>query len=67
MNRITMAMVLMVVVAGLAVAGGGTEETKSFVLTYQQGEVAEHPQGVCMDKFAEKIEELSGGQIKVEK
>lgn len=67
MNRITMAMVLMVVVAALAMAGGGTEGAKSFVLTYQQGEVSEHPQGVCMDKFAEKIEELSGGQIKVEK
>lgn len=67
MKRITIATAIMLVAAALAVAGGGTEQAKSFVLTYQQGEVAQHPQGVCMDKFAEKIEELSGGQIKVEK
>lgn len=38
---------------------------KSFVLTYNQLENEEHPQGVTETKFAEKIEELSDGQIKV--
>jgi tripartite ATP-independent transporter DctP family solute receptor len=63
-------MIIMVTAACLVWAGGKAEETgtaKSFVLTYQQGEVAGHPQAVCMDKFAERIEQLSGGQIKVEK
>lgn len=41
-------------------------EAKSFVLKYNILEPAEHPQGIAMLKFAEKIEELSGGQIKCE-
>jgi len=66
MKKIILAMVFMVVIAAFVMAGGGTEEAKSFVLKYNQLEPAEHPQGVTETKFAEKIEELSGGQIKVE-
>ncbi|OQB25875.1 MAG: Sialic acid-binding periplasmic protein SiaP precursor [Firmicutes bacterium ADurb.Bin182] len=40
-------------------------EAKSFVLNYSILEPNEHPQGICMLSFAEKVEELSGGQIKV--
>ena len=67
MKKIIMAMVFMVVIAALAMASGTDEgEVKSFVLKYNQLENEEHPQGVTETKFAEKIEELSGGQIKVE-
>jgi tripartite ATP-independent transporter DctP family solute receptor len=66
MKKIIMAMVFMVVIAAFAMASGDTEEAKSFVLKYNQLEPEEHPQGVTETKFAEKIEELSGGQIKVE-
>lgn len=66
MKKIIMAMVFMVVIAAFAMASGDTEEVKSFVLKYNQLEPEEHPQGVTETKFAEKIEELSGGQIKVE-
>ena len=66
MRKIILAMVFMVVVAAFVMAGGGTEEAKSFVLKYNQLEPEEHPQGVTETAFAEKIEELSGGQIKVE-
>jgi len=69
MKKIIMAMVFMFVIVALAMAGGKgekPEEAKSFVLKYNQLEPEEHPQGVTETKFAEKIEELSGGQIKVE-
>jgi len=42
-----------------------TGEVKSFVLDYNQLEPPEHPQGVTLTRFKEKIEELSSGQIKV--
>ena len=64
-----MAMVFMVVIVSIAAASGESEksgEAKSFVLKYNQLENEEHPQGVIETKFAEKIEELSNGQIKVE-
>jgi len=69
MKKIIMAMVFMAVIVAFAMAGGKgekPEEAKSFVLKYNQLEPEEHPQGVTETKFAEKIEELSGGQIKVE-
>lgn len=66
MKRIIVAMILVTVVALCAMASGEQEEAKTFVLKYNQLEPEEHPQGVTETKFAEKIEELSGGQIKVE-
>ncbi|UCF99539.1 MAG: DctP family TRAP transporter solute-binding subunit [Spirochaetaceae bacterium] len=66
MKKIIMGMVFMVVVAALVMAGGAAGKGESFVLKYNQLENEEHPQGVTETKFAEKIEELSGGQIKVE-
>jgi tripartite ATP-independent transporter DctP family solute receptor len=69
MKKIILLMVFLVVIVALAMAGGKgekMEEAKSFVLKYNQLEPEEHPQGVTETKFAEKIEELSGGQIKVE-
>ena len=66
MRKIITAMVIMVIIAGLAMVSGCKPKAKSFVLKYNQLEPQEHPQGVTETKFAEKIEELSGGQIKVE-
>lgn len=43
-----------------------TPEAKTFKLTYNILENNEHPQGITMNTFAEKIEELSGGQITVD-
>jgi tripartite ATP-independent transporter DctP family solute receptor len=60
-------MVFMVVIVAFAVASSGTEQgADSFVLTYSQLEPEEHPQGVTQLMFAEKVEELSGGQITVQ-
>jgi tripartite ATP-independent transporter DctP family solute receptor len=69
MKKIIVAVIFTVVIAALAMAGGQgakAEEAKSFVLKYNQLEPEEHPQGVTETTFAEKIEELSGGQIEVE-
>ena len=66
MKKIITAMVIMVIIAGLAVVSGCKPKAKTFVLKYNQLENEEHPQGVTETKFKEKIEELSGGQIKVE-
>ncbi len=69
MKKIIIAMIFIVVIVAFAMAGGKGEkpgEAKSFVLVYSQLEPEEHPQGVTQLKFAEKIEELSGGQITVE-
>jgi tripartite ATP-independent transporter DctP family solute receptor len=41
-------------------------EAETFVLKYSHLENEEHPQGVITMTFKKKIEELSGGQIKVE-
>jgi TRAP-type transport system periplasmic protein len=68
MKKILLTMLFLTVVAALAMAGGEVEETKdakTFVLTYNQLEPEAHPQGVTQARFAEKIEELSGGQITV--
>lgn len=64
-------MLFLAVIVSFVLAGGQGEKegeaggAKTFVLTYNQLEPIEHPQGVTMVKFAEKVEELSGGQIKV--
>jgi tripartite ATP-independent transporter DctP family solute receptor len=41
------------------------QAAKSWVLKYNQLESPEHPQGVTQAKFAQKVAELSGGQITV--
>jgi len=68
MKRILLAAFCMIVVASFAMASGqsGATTAKSWVLKYNCLEVAEHPQGVTETKFAEKIKELSGGQITVQ-
>ena len=76
MKRILSVLVLLAVVVSFATAGGQGEkpaaaaapkaEAKSFMLKYNQLEPPEHPQGVTQAAFAKKIEELSGGQIKVQ-
>jgi TRAP-type C4-dicarboxylate transport system substrate-binding protein len=59
--------VLLLVVTVAFVTAGGQEEKKaqSFELTYNQLEPPTQPQGITQLKFKEKIEQLSGGQIKV--
>lgn len=69
MKKIILAMVFLAVIAVFAMASGASESpvaAKSFVLKYNQLEPPEHPQGITQLKFAEKVAELSGGQIKVE-
>ncbi len=58
----------MVCVLFTATAGGTGESDgdKKFVLTYNQLQSETHPQGITETKFAEKVEELSGGQITVD-
>jgi tripartite ATP-independent transporter DctP family solute receptor len=68
MKKVLWAMVFMVVIVSFAMAGGQsetTEQAKSFVLSYNQLENETHPQGITETKFAEKIKELSGGQITI--
>jgi TRAP-type transport system periplasmic protein len=69
MKRILLALLAMVVVASFAMAEGQTGvagEAKSWVLKYNQLEAPTHPQGVTQAAFAQKVEELSKGQIKVQ-
>jgi TRAP-type transport system periplasmic protein len=67
MKRILLAAVCMVVIATFAMASGqGDTMAKSVVLKYNQLENPEHPQGLTQSAFAKKIEELSGGKIKVQ-
>jgi len=66
MKKIILGMVFMVVIVAFVMAGGGTDGAKTFVLKYNQLEPEAHPQGVTETAFAKKVEELSGGQIKVE-
>ncbi|MBU8913648.1 MAG: TRAP transporter substrate-binding protein DctP [Spirochaetales bacterium] len=63
MKKVVLAMVLMVAIVAFAVATSEVEESESFVLTYNQLEPEEHPQGITQVAFGEKIAELSGGQI----
>ncbi len=64
MKTVILAMVCMVFI--VAEATGQGIPSKSWVLKYNQLEPPEHPQGVTETAFAKKIEELSGGQIKVQ-
>jgi tripartite ATP-independent transporter DctP family solute receptor len=69
MKKILLAAIFVVAVVSLATATGQSEkaeEAKTWVLKYNQLEPPEHPQGVTQSRFKEKIEELSGGQIKVQ-
>ena len=66
MKKVVLAMVLMVVIVAFAMATSEIEEAESFVLTYNQLEPEAHPQGITETAFAEKVEELSGGQITVQ-
>ena len=69
MKRFLLAAVCLVVVAAFAMASAQSEAAaaaKTFVLKYNQLEPPEHPQGITQSAFAKKIEELSGGQIKVQ-
>lgn len=68
MKRLLLVLVAVFVVASFAMAEPQSDNTgaKSWVLKYNQLEPPEHPQGVTQAAFAKKIEELSGGQIKVQ-
>jgi tripartite ATP-independent transporter DctP family solute receptor len=69
MKKVALAMALLVVIAALAMAGGQGDTgggAKTWVLKYNQLENETHPQGITETKFKEKIEELSGGQIKIQ-
>jgi len=69
MKRFLLATVCLAVVAAFAMASVQSEAAaaaKAFVLKYNQLEPPEHPQGITQSAFAKKIEELSGGQIKVQ-
>ncbi len=50
---VSMFIILMMIMVIMA-----TGEAKNFVLSYNQLEPEEHPQGVTLTKFKEKIEEL---------
>lgn len=65
MKKWMILVVLACAALSLVCGGGKTEEVKTFVLTYNQLEPPQHPQGITQAKFAEKVEQLSGGQIKV--
>jgi tripartite ATP-independent transporter DctP family solute receptor len=59
------ALVFLIVVVTLGLATCARKEAKNWVLSYNQLENQEHPQGITETAFAKKIEELSGGQITV--
>jgi len=64
-TKIMILAMVCIVFIGAEATGQGTQ-AKSWVLKYNQLEPPEHPQGVTETAFAKKIEELSGGQIKVQ-
>lgn len=73
MKRSLWIAILLIAGFSLIMAGGQGESgagkaqaAKPFVLKYNQLEPEAHPQGVTEKAFAEKIAELSGGQITVE-
>jgi tripartite ATP-independent transporter DctP family solute receptor len=67
MKRIIMLMIFLVAITALVMVGcAKKEEAQTFVLKYNQLEPEDHPQGVTETAFALKVEELSGGQIKVQ-
>lgn len=62
MRKLIVSMFIIMMLVMVFMAAG---EAKNFVLDYNQLEPEEHPQGVTLTKFKEKIEELSGGTIKI--
>lgn len=68
MKKIVSVMLIMVMlVSSLALVGcGKTDDKESITLKVNIGENEEHGQGILIATFKEKIEELSGGQIKVQ-
>lgn len=66
MKKAKLVVLLLVVTVAFVIAGGQEEKkAQSFELTYNQLEPPTQPQGITQSKFKEKIEQLSGGQIKV--
>ena len=61
MKRIVLILVCLAVVASFAMG-----QAKNWVLKYNQLEPPEHPQGVTQWAFVQKVQQLSGGQIKVQ-
>jgi tripartite ATP-independent transporter DctP family solute receptor len=69
MKRLLLTAVCLTVAAAFALANAQSATAgaaKTYVLKYNQLEPPEHPQGITQSAFAKKIEELSGGQIKVQ-
>ena len=68
MKKSLLTLGFLLVIVAMAAAGGQAENTgdENVVLVYNQLEPPEHPQGVTQSVFAEKLAELSGGQITVE-
>ena len=68
MKKIVLTVALVVVIAAFAMASPKAEPAaaKTFVLQYNQLEPEAHPQGITETAFAQKIAELSGGQITVQ-
>jgi tripartite ATP-independent transporter DctP family solute receptor len=62
MKKLIVSIFIILMMMMVLIAAG---EAKNFVLDYNQLEPEEHPQGVTLTKFKEKIEELSGGTIKI--
>ena len=65
MKKFLFVSVCLLIAVSTVMVSAQDKSGKSWVLKYNQLEPPEHPQGVTQSKFAEKIEELSGGQIKV--
>ncbi|KUK85904.1 MAG: Tripartite ATP-independent periplasmic transporter solute receptor, DctP family [candidate division TA06 bacterium 34_109] len=68
MKKLIVSMMIILIMITLIVPLAYAQQTgegKSFVLDYNQLENQEHPQGITLTRFKEKIEELSGGQIKI--
>jgi TRAP-type transport system periplasmic protein len=66
MKKLVVMACLITMVMMIIVPTSFAQQAKSFVLSYNQLEPEEHPQGVTLTKFKEKIEELTNGQIKVD-
>jgi len=70
MRKFVIVIAMIAIVGAFAMASGtpqaGSGEAQTFVLQYNQLENEEHPQGITETAFAKKVEELSGGQIKIE-
>jgi len=65
MKRIVLTIGLLLIIATLAMAGG-PQGGENVVIKYNILENDQHPQGITMHAFADKVAELSGGTITVE-